>query len=414
MKRLISILLLLMMINVAVAAQSPQVVVRLFWGDGCPHCEALKEFMPSLLEKYPSVKLYSNEIYKNETNRELFREVAKACNTEAKGVPTVFIGDKVIVGYNSYSDNGIKIEKAIQHCLEIGGCEDPLDKLGQCDNAKENKSIEVPIFGRVDSSEISLPAFTIVLGALDGFNPCAFFVLLFLLSMLIHAKSRARMLLIGGTFVFFSGLIYFLFMAAWLNIFIVIGSFGLITTIAGIIAIFIALINVKEFFFFKKGISLTIPQWAKPKLFARMREMIKAESLWTMLLATAVLAVSANAYELLCTAGFPMIFTRILTLHGLSKFSYYMYLILYNLVYIVPLLVIVLLVTVTLGAKKLSEAQGEALKLTSGLMMLGLGILLIFMPKLLNNLFAALGMIAGAILLSALMIVAKKALGGRK
>jgi hypothetical protein len=255
---------------------------------------------------------------------------------------------------------------------------------------------------------VSLPVFTIIIGALDSFNPCAFFVLLFLLSLLIHARSRRRMFLIGGIFVLFSGLIYFLFMAAWLNVFLVVGQIAAITVAGGIVALAVGGINVKDFFLFKQGVSLVIPESAKPKLFERMRGLLKAPTMPAMIAGTIVLAISANAYELLCTAGFPMVYTRVLTLHKLSSFQYYQYLVLYNIVYVVPLAVIVAVITVTLGVRKLTEWQGRQLKLVSGLMMLSLGAVLIVNPALLNNALASVVMLAGVLAASAVIIIAMK------
>ncbi|MBW2988056.1 hypothetical protein KY318_00975 [Candidatus Woesearchaeota archaeon] len=403
-------------ITFALDQEQPEVVLRLFWGKGCPHCAKEKEFLKHLEEsdKYPGLRIIEHEVYHNESNQELFKLLADAYGKRVEGVPTTFIGDSVIVGYGDYMNTGKKIESKIEECIHQGGCKDPLERIQQGETPQTNQSsnnggvVTLPIIGTLDTTKVSLPAFTIIIAALDSFNPCAFFVLLFLLSMLIHARSRGRMLIIGGTYVFFSGLIYFVFMAAWLNIFILAGNLKIITLLAGAIAVFIALINIKEFFFFKKGISLTIPESAKPKLFKRMREMLKASSLASMLVATVVLAVSANVYELLCTAGFPMVFTRILTLHQLSKLGYYLYLVLYNVIYVIPLFIIVLLFTLTLGAKKLTKEQGEALKLVSGLMMLGLGALLLLKPEALNNVFVAIILLGSAVLVSALLILAKR------
>jgi hypothetical protein len=249
---------------------------------------------------------------------------------------------------------------------------------------------------------------TIMLGGMDGFNPCAFFVLFTLLGILVHAQSRRRMLLIGGTFVFFSGFIYFIFMAAWLNLFLHIGEIKIITVIAGIIALVIAFINIKDFFFFKKGVSLAIPEKAKPKLFERMRNLLKTTSLISMFIGTIVLAIAANAYELLCTVGFPMVFTRILTLHNLPKISYYLYLCFYNVIYVIPLACIVLVFTITLGSRKLTEWQGQVLKLISGLMMLGLGLVLLINPALFNNILIAGMLLAASLAIAGMMVFIKK------
>jgi hypothetical protein len=252
---------------------------------------------------------------------------------------------------------------------------------------------------------------TLFIAGLDSFNPCAFFVLLTLLGLLVHARSRNKMLLVGGVFVFFSGFIYFLFMAAWLNVFLIMGHVAAITTIAGGVSILIAAINIKDFFLFKQGVSLTIPDSVKPKLFDRMRKLLRSTSLFSILAGTTVLAVVANSYELLCTAGFPMVFTRILTLHALPTTSYYLYLVFYNVIYIIPLLLIVLVFTITLGARKLSERQGRLLKLISGVMMLGLGGVLIINPALLNSLMISFVLLAGALGVSLLLAAVMKRWG---
>ncbi len=266
---------------------------------------------------------------------------------------------------------------------------------------------EIPILGRMDAAKLSIPLVTVLLAGVDSFNPCAFFVLFSLLGLLVHARSRRKMLLIGSIFVFFSGFIYFMFMAAWLNLFLVLGHIKTITLIAGIVSVLIAVINIKDFFFFKKGISLTIPDHAKPKLFDRMRKLIKSTSLPTIVLGTIILAVVANSYELLCTAGFPMVFTRALTLNNLPSFTYYMYLALYNFIYIIPLAVIVLVFTITLGKRNISEWQGRVLKFVSGAMMMGLGLILIVDPSILNNLIISFGIffstIASSLVISFLM-----------
>jgi hypothetical protein len=216
------------------------------------------------------------------------------------------------------------------------------------------------------------------------------------------------MLFIGGIFVLFSGLIYFLFMAAWLNVFLVVGQIAAITIAGGVVALIVGIINVKDFFLFKQGVSLVIPESAKPKLFERMRGLLKAPTMPALVAGTVVLAISANAYELLCTAGFPMVYTRVLTLHKLTSSQYYQYLVLYNIVYVVPLAIIVAVITATLGARKLTEWQGRQLKLLSGLMMLSLGAVLVVNPALLNNALASVVMLAGVIVLSAGIIVVMK------
>jgi hypothetical protein len=191
--------------------------------------------------------------------------------------------------------------------------------------------------------------------------------------------------MIGAIFIFFSGFFYFIFMSALLNVFLLTESILIITVVAGVIALCLGTINIKDFFFFKKGVSLSIPEDKKPKLYERVRNLVKTSYLPTAIGGTIFLAASVNTYELLCTLGFPLIFTRSLTLNHLSGLQYYTYIFFYNVVYVIPLIVIVLLFVFTLGKIKLSEWHGRILKLVSGIMMVSFGVLFLIDFKILQN-----------------------------
>ena len=244
----------------------------------------------------------------------------------------------------------------------------------------EDISIGLASFSR---GKVSLLNFTVILGLLDSLNPCAIWVLTFLLSILVYTKQRQRIALIGGVFVLASGLVYFAFMAAWLNLFVVIGMHRLITLLLAAVAIGMGLINVKELFWFKKGVSLSIPDRAKPKIAARVRGIMQERSTTIAFVGTAVLAVFANFVELGCTVGFPAVYTKVLADREPSAVVRYAYMALYNAVYVVPLGVIVGLFTVTLGHFRLTERHGKVLKLVSGVVMLALGLVMLFRPELL-------------------------------
>lgn len=394
----------------APSAKRGAATLYLFEGQGCPHCAEEKIFLERLKKKYPTLEVKEFEVWYDKKNAAFFSQVIRAAHVQHAGVPTTVIGKKLFIGYNEQTEKAI--EKAVAECVKQG-CADALAfKSGpSAQHAQEGqKVVKVPLLGELDPAKVSLPLLTVVIGALDSFNPCAFFVLLFLLSMLIHVHSRKKMFFIGGIFVFFSAFIYFLFMAAWLNIFLIIGQLAAITVTAGLVALVVAGINIKDFFFFKKGISLMIPEKAKPKLFERMRNLLKSSSLTTTIAGTVVLAVFANAYELLCTAGFPMVYTRALTLHKLTTYQYYMYLVFYNIVYVIPLAIIVLVITVSLGARKLTEWQGRQLKLLSGLMMFFLGLILLVNPALLNSIAATGGLLLAVIVVAGCMIIVMKKL----
>ena len=365
--------------------------MQFFWAENCPHCLQAKTFIEKLQREYPQLKVDSYEIWNNRKNFQKLIETSERFGNATVSTPTIVFGDNIWYGFPP--DTGQQIETAIAQHLTAT-------------KAPAAVSQTIPFWGQIDDQQHSLTVLALVLGGLDSFNPCAFFVLLFLLSLLIHAHSRRRMLLVGITFVCFSGIIYFLFMAAWLNLFLLAGNLHLLTAAAGGLAVLISLVNIKDFFFFKQGVTLSIPEQAKPKLFARMRRLVGADRLATVLLGTVILAVAANSYELLCTAGFPMVFTRLLTLQHLPAWQHYAYLALYNLVYVLPLLVITITFSWTLGSHKLTEREGRLLKLVSGLMMLQLGLALLIKPDLLHSLTASLAMLAVALLIGGAIALA--------
>jgi len=319
-------------------------------------------------------------------------------------VPGFIFCRQVLIGYDTAETTGAEIARALEACHEqrLANPGAPLAATtgagpgaapgGTTPLAAEpaGTTVNLPFVGPVDAKALSLPVLTLVLAGMDAFNPCAFFVLLFLLSLLVHARSRVRMAVVGGTFVLFSGLVYFVFMAAWLNVFLVAGELRVVTVIAGLLALTVAALNIKDYFWFKEGPSLSIPESAKPGLFKRMRDIVGTGSLGPMLASTVLLAIVANSYELLCTAGFPMVYTRVLTLAGLETWQYYAWLAAYNVIYVIPLLLIVIVFVRTMGARKLSEREGRILKLVSGFMMLGFGLLLLVAPQLLTNPLASI------------------------
>jgi len=238
-------------------------------------------------------------------------------------------------------------------------------------------TITLPLFGKIDKSS---PLFflTILIGLLDGFNPCAFWVLMFLLSLLSVAKSRKRMLLIGSVFVIASGFVYFGFMSAWFNFFSLIGMHRIITLILSAVAIVMGCINLKEVFFFKKGVSLMISEKQKPKLYQRVRKIIQTRSALLAIVLTIILALFVNLIELTCTMGLPALFSKILTERQIALGAKYFYLVLYNIAYILPLWLIVVGFSLTLGKYKMTEKSAKVFKAISGLLMITLGIWLWF------------------------------------
>ena len=373
----------------------PQIQLYFFWSLTCPHCEAAHPHVAAIPRTRPWVVLQEREVSRNLDHAREFEAIVERSGAgQQAGVPAFLFCGELHFGWDSQAGMGRLLLERLDACrARVQSGAPPIDP-GQ----KGGERIDLPFFGSVDAAGYSLPALTLVLAGLDAFNPCAFFVLLFLLSMMAHQKSRRRMLAIGGIFVTISGLMYFAFMAAWLNVFQLFGHLGWVTLAAGALAVFVGVVNVKDFFWFEQGLSLSIPESKKSDLFRRARLILNAESLPAMIAATAFLAVAANFYELLCTAGFPMVYTRLLTLADLSASGRYAWLAIYNLIYVLPLAAIVVVFARTLGARKLTAREGRLLKLLSGLMMLELGALLLLAPEKVSQAGIAFGLMAVAVL----------------
>lgn len=373
----------------------PVVNLYFFWSSRCPHCLDARPFVESLPDAYPWVRVHSLEILEHPENVQRLVELARTVGFEPGSVPIFVWCARHATGYAGPEATGRFLLDGLADCYrqrygplpgEAGDPGVPGEKSGEAGGRVEKlPRIEVPWLGSLDPGEYALPLMAVLMGALDAFNPCAFFVLLFLLSLLVNSRSRPRMLLIGGLYVTVSGLVYFSFMAAWLNLFQLLEGVKTITVVAGLIAVVIGLLNIKDYFWLRRGVTVSLSGNQRSRLFQRMRSLLATDRLPALVLGTLALAVAANSYELLCTIGLPMVFTRILTLEQLPTLQYYGYLALYNLVYVLPLAAIVGLFAATMGRHKLSESGGRFLKLLSGCMMGSLGLVLLTAPEVLSQ-----------------------------
>ena len=248
-------------------------------------------------------------------------------------------------------------------------------------NSDAPSGVTLPVFGRLELRSVGLPALTFAVGIVDGFNPCAMWVLLFLLSVLVNLKDRWKILAVAGTFVLVSGLAYFAFMAAWLNVFKLVGYLRPVQIGLGVIGLVVGLVHVKDFFAFKKGVTFSIPESAKTGIYDRVRRIVSAENLFAAITGAVVLAVLVNVVELLCTAGLPALYTQILAQQQLPTWQYYAYLGLYNLAYMFDDSIMVGMVVFTLNRRRLQENEGRWLKFVSGATMLAMGLVMLVKPQ---------------------------------
>lgn len=355
------------------AEPPPSEELQVFVRPGCPYCEAAKRFLPELQRRWPALRIHIRDIAADRRALADLQNLADRFGLHPIGVPAFYLRGKLIVGFDSAETTGRELAALLEQPAAQALANGPAH------------AIQLPLVGTVNLRRLGLPLFTIVLGLLDGFNPCAMWVLLFLLSMLINLSNRKKMFLIGGVFVAVSGLVYFAFMAAWLNIFFLIGMSRLTQLLLGAIALLVGSLNVKDYFAFGAGLSVGIPARAKPHIYRQVRQIIRAENLTGALAAVILLALLVNTVELLCTAGIPAIYTRVLTEQALPDWAYYGYLALYNLAYMADDSLMLAIAVVTLSGHKLQERGGRWLKLLSGIVMLALGLVLLLRPEWLGE-----------------------------
>jgi glutaredoxin len=360
------VFLLLAMPCLAVSGQQPpptgQAVLEVFVRDGCPHCAKAEAYLPTLARERPGLRIVLRRLDRDASARDDLARHSERAGIWPPGVPTFVFGDQVLVGFDSAQRTGPALLALIDR------------------RPPAPASVQTGPFGTLSVSQLGLPLFTLALGLLDGFNPCAMWVLLFLLSLLVHLHDRKKMALVAGTFVLASGAVYYAFMAAWLNMFLLLGMSAILRWTLGAVALTLGAVNVRDFLRERQGFSLSIPAAAKPGLYARMRAVLAADTLALSLTAVAVLAVVVNFFELLCTAGLPAIYTAVLTQHGLSPAANYAYLGLYIVGYLADDTLMVATAVVALGSRRLSVRTGRWLKLLSGSVMLALGATMILRP----------------------------------
>jgi glutaredoxin len=362
--------------------------ITVFTRPGCPRCAAAKEWMSGAAARNPGFEVAYVDLAQDAGGRAVLAEIVKRHGVGGASVPVIHACNSVIVGFDRAETTGARIEKLLGKWT--ADCPGPVGEAIEGDTGEGNvivepSTIDVPMLrwfnGTLDPAKLGMPLFTIAVGLVDGFNPCAMWVLLLLLSILVNLNDRWKILAIAGTFVFVSGAAYFAFMAAWLNVFEWIGYLRPVQVALGLVAITIGMIHVKDFFAFKQGPSLSIPDAAKPGIYDRIRRIVNAENLPAAIAGAFALAVLVNVVELLCTAGLPALYTSILSQQGYGMADRYGYLLLYILAYMFDDAIMVAGVVWSLSRFKLQETGGRWLKLFSGSVILLLGLVMLFRPE---------------------------------
>ena len=396
---LLFVLCILFIPSVYAESSDNLVNIYLFYSDTCPHCSAEKKLLDELKEDYDNIRIYKYEVNTGD-NAELLFEVAEMFDTEVTGVPFTVIADKVYKGFN-YDNYKSKFLATIEYYSlhgykdvvgeYLGNVELPSYEINEDASSEEefkqfideydNKKIKFLWF-TIETKNLALPLVSILIGLVDGFNPCAMWVLLFLISMLIGMKDKKRMWSLGITFLVTSALIYLLFMIAWLNVATFLTSVSIVRLLLGLIALSGGIVNLYGYFKNRKTEGCTVVDDKKRnKIFDRIKKFTREKNFFLAIIGVIALAISVNIVELACSAGLPVMFIEILSMNHLTIIEEVIYIGLYMLFFLLDDLVIFFIAMTTMQLTGFSTKYGKLSKVVGGILLLLIGLLLIFKPE---------------------------------
>ncbi|MCK4353619.1 MAG: hypothetical protein KAW83_00055 [Dehalococcoidia bacterium] len=350
--------------------------VHFFYLTGCSHCDEQNPFNEELASRYPSINFIYHDATKPEESALLSKMLASVRIEGEPEFPVTIFEWQVFNGWESEKTTGEQIEKALQQCL-TGNCPETR-REGPEDEAT------LPIIGKIRLSDYSLSSLAVILGLVDGCNPCAMWVLAYLISLIMTLKDKRKIWLLVGSFVFASGVLYFLFMTAWLNAFLFIGYFRPVTIAIGLVALGAGILNVREFIKTKGALVCEMgDEESRKKTMARIEKVIFSPLTLATIAGIVALAFVVNSIEFLCSSALPAIFTHILSLRNLATFKYYAYILLYDCFFMLDDFIIFGLAAFAVTSSE-GERYAKYCKPVGGTISLVLGVLLLFTPNLLR------------------------------
>ena len=375
------------------SVKAQDINIYLFYGDTCPHCAALEEYLDKEYKNDKDIKIYKYEIWNSKENQKLLKKVEQTTGKEAKGVPYFIIGDQLLQGYNKTESWEETVDETIEEVRTNGYIDDvgvtlgitkeeDKDKTITNNNKQEQKintKINIPFIGKVDLKELSLPVIAILIGLVDGFNPCAMWILIFLITMLFDYEDRKKMWILGCTFLFTSAFVYFLFMMGFLQIANFINSINLLKYLVAIFALGFGSFNIYRYIKTRKQDGCdVVNKDQRRKIMVRIKETLSNNSFLLAMLGIMLLAVSVNLIELLCSLGLPVVFTEILSLNNIKGIAKVIYILIYVLFFLIDDLVVFFIAMKTLKITAISNKYTKYSHLIGGIIMIIIGLLMIF------------------------------------
>ena len=389
MKKITYILLfVIMFIPCVIFGSEKDFNIYLFYGDGCPHCAEEEEWFKTYLDKNRNIKLHRYEVWYDKENQEKYSKVHEILNDKSNGIPYLIIGESVISGF----DKDLTPER-IRNAVEYYSNVNYKDKVGiylgvvsENESGKEetkyeDTKVKIPLLGTKEAKDVSIGLSAILIGVVDGFNPCAMWILLFLISMLLGMKNKKRMWILGITFLASSALVYFLFLLSWLNLAVFLNKVLYIRVAISFFAVLFGVLQVVNFFFKKDDGCEVVDSKNRKRIIKSIQKIIKEKSFILAVLGIVLLAASVNIIELLCSLGLPVMFTQILAINEVSKVGQILYSLLYVLFFMIDDIIIFVIAMKTLEIKAISNKYGKYSHLIGGLIMIIIGILMVYKPE---------------------------------
>lgn len=376
------------------AKETDKITLYLFYGDGCPHCAEEKLFLDEIKGSYDNFEIVMYEVWKDKDNQDFLNKVKSELGIERSGVPVTIIGDTYMVGWsealegrvtrairfyknNEYTD----VVEQIKNGTYVKPVEEESSFEKEEEKSDEDATIDVPLIGKVNLKNVSLTTAGVVLGLIDGFNPCAMWVLLFLISMLLGMKDKKRMWTIGLTFLGSSALVYMLIMLSWLNIVVSIATSIWVRNAIAVVAIIGGIINLVNYFKHQDSGCSVVDERKRKSVFSRIKKFTQEKSLILALIGAVALAFSVNIIELACSAGLPLVYTQLLAINNITGFGAFFYVLLYIIFFLLDDLVIFFIAMKTMEVTGFSTKYNKYSHLVGGLLMVAIGLLLILKPE---------------------------------
>lgn len=343
-----------------------KVNIYLFYSKICPHCQKEEKYFETLKEKYQDkINIYTYEVTENKTNNEIMKSLKKELKENSQGVPFTIIGSKTFLGYDESLNE--RIENTIESYLD--------------ENTKTDNTYTIPILGKIEAKNASIILIAIILGFIDGFNPCAMWILLLLINMCISIKDKKKMLIVCLTFIITSGIIYFLSMLG-IGFILDLTTISYIRNIIAILAIILGIYNLYTYLKTRKQTGCHVVKKEKRKtIITKINNILNNKNTLLMFGGTIILATSVSLVEMACSLGFPTIFLELLSINNIHSFLKVTYLLIYILFYLIDDIVVLFLSIKAFETKGISTKYNKYVHLIGGLIMILMGVLLIFKPE---------------------------------